>query len=371
MPALAGYMAGVLAVSATAVFLLERSQNPGFGAMSDALWWGIVTLTTVGYGDRVPVTPGGRLVASLLALFGIGMLGVVTGKIAGVLVERRIKEGRGLTDALHLSRHTVLLGWKADMRRLVQDILTVNPDMSADRLVLVNTAEQILNDALRDAFRGLVYLHGDIIDPSTLKKANLRQASRVVILADEAVRRSDHETDARTVMAALTVKSLAPDVYTCAEVLEQEYAEHLRLARCDEIVMSRTYSRHLLVSATRSAGITHVLHHLLDVMAPGSLATMEVPPEFVGRTVGELAAHLKERQQLLVGLLENTGRARAIKRQALREAQKTANVATLVDNLRQVKDIMPNRPHITPPDDHVIAPHTLAIVIGHTLAGEA
>ena len=37
---------------------------------------------------------------------------------------------------------------------------------------------------------------------------------------------------------------------------------------------------------------------------------------------------------------------------------------------RQVKDLMPNRPHITPPDDHVIGPHTLAIVIGHTLAGE-
>lgn len=82
--------------------------------------------------------------------------------------------------------------------------------------------------------------------------------------------------------------------------------------------------------------------------------------------MGELAGHLRGRRQLLIGLLENTGRARTMRREALREAQKTTNVATLVENLRRVKDLRPNEPHLAPPESHVIAPHTLAIVVGRT-----
>jgi voltage-gated potassium channel len=44
----------------------------------DALWWGVVTLTTVGYGDVYPVTPEGRLAAAILMLLGIGLFGLIT-----------------------------------------------------------------------------------------------------------------------------------------------------------------------------------------------------------------------------------------------------------------------------------------------------
>lgn len=58
-------------------------------AFKDALWWSIVTLTTVGYGDIVPKTGVGRLIASLLMLSGIGFLGVLTGAISTYFLNRR------------------------------------------------------------------------------------------------------------------------------------------------------------------------------------------------------------------------------------------------------------------------------------------
>jgi voltage-gated potassium channel len=56
---------------------------------ADALWWAVATVTTVGYGDKVPLTPAGRRVAGLLMLVGIGLVGVVTATVASYFVEQQ------------------------------------------------------------------------------------------------------------------------------------------------------------------------------------------------------------------------------------------------------------------------------------------
>ena len=72
-----------------------------------------------------------------------------------------------------------------------------------------------------------------------IQRAGVATATRVLVLADESLSRSDQEKDARTVMAVMTLNSLAPEVYTCAEVIDSKYDEHLRLAKCDEVILSR------------------------------------------------------------------------------------------------------------------------------------
>ncbi len=58
---------------------------------SDALWWAVVTVTTVGYGDRFPVTDAGRIIAAVLMTAGVGLFGTFTGFIASLFVEPDIK----------------------------------------------------------------------------------------------------------------------------------------------------------------------------------------------------------------------------------------------------------------------------------------
>lgn len=58
----------------------------------DALWWAVVTVTTVGYGDRFPVSSGGRGVAVVLMLLGIGLIGVLTATVASYFVESKTNE---------------------------------------------------------------------------------------------------------------------------------------------------------------------------------------------------------------------------------------------------------------------------------------
>jgi voltage-gated potassium channel len=81
----------VLFLASVAEHFLERDVQPGnFGSVPAALWWAVVTLTTVGYGDVVPITPLGRLVAAFVMICGLGVFGLWTGILAtGFAAETR------------------------------------------------------------------------------------------------------------------------------------------------------------------------------------------------------------------------------------------------------------------------------------------
>ncbi|MEZ5979219.1 MAG: potassium channel family protein [Planctomycetota bacterium] len=72
----------VMTVGAVAVMHYEAHLNPALERAEDALWWSLVTITTVGYGDITPVTDGGRIVASVLIVSGVGLFGTFTAFVA-------------------------------------------------------------------------------------------------------------------------------------------------------------------------------------------------------------------------------------------------------------------------------------------------
>lgn len=83
---LAVYAVGLVLLTATAVALAERGQDSQLDTFPDALWWSVVTVTTVGYGDIVPVTHVGRALAYVLMFGGIGLFGALTANFASLLV---------------------------------------------------------------------------------------------------------------------------------------------------------------------------------------------------------------------------------------------------------------------------------------------
>ena len=77
----------VLAVSAVMVLQFEsKSSDANIKTGGQALWWAVVTITTVGYGDYYPVTPGGRLTATVVMFCGVGIIGSLASILASVLV---------------------------------------------------------------------------------------------------------------------------------------------------------------------------------------------------------------------------------------------------------------------------------------------
>ena len=81
--ALAG---AVLIAAATALYWIEGDVQPDkFGSVPRSMWWAVVTMTTIGYGDVFPITPGGKVAAGALAIVGVGLIALPAGIMAGAL----------------------------------------------------------------------------------------------------------------------------------------------------------------------------------------------------------------------------------------------------------------------------------------------
>ena len=81
--------AALVYLAAVAIYYVEGGTNPEkFGSISRSLWWAVVTLTTVGYGDAFPVTGLGKVLAGFIALIGVGIIALPSGIIAGAFMER-------------------------------------------------------------------------------------------------------------------------------------------------------------------------------------------------------------------------------------------------------------------------------------------
>jgi voltage-gated potassium channel len=331
----------------------------------DSFWWAIVTSTTVGYGDYYPVSRLGRIVGILMMFFGIALMGVITGNIASTLVERQLKEGRGL-EKIKLKNHFIICGWKREMADFLHNILEKNKSFLPSEIVLINKADQELIENLKSdpVLKHINFIHGDYVDERVLQRANLKSAKRVLVLADRLVEGSAQEVDARTVMTVLTVKSISKSVYVCAELMDSKYVRYLRFSNCDEIILSSEYNKFLIANASAGTGISHVISELLNVNVGANINTVEFPKKFIGKKFSDLSEYYRGRDNsILIGLLENTGNFFMRKREALEDAQKTPDISKLIDSLKMVKTLLPNLPVIKPEPDYEIKRYTMAIII--------
>lgn len=82
----------MLLFSSIAILQFETDQNSNIKTAEDAVWWAYVTITTVGYGDKYPVTTEGRIIAAILMTVGVGLFGTFTAYISSWFVKDNTKE---------------------------------------------------------------------------------------------------------------------------------------------------------------------------------------------------------------------------------------------------------------------------------------
>ncbi|MAP39720.1 MAG: hypothetical protein CL879_08900 [Dehalococcoidia bacterium] len=90
------YVMGLVIIAATIATSVKTTSSSQIVSFEDALWWAIVTVTTVGYGDITPVTATGHAIAMVLMLVGIGLFGGLTANLASLLQ----KSGQTYGDAI-------------------------------------------------------------------------------------------------------------------------------------------------------------------------------------------------------------------------------------------------------------------------------
>ena len=346
------------------IFLSEQKTNSAINTLFDAIWYTLVTITTVGYGDITPRSILGRTSAMILLLAGVALFGALSGKFASFLFDRQQKKDRGLLKMNKIKNHFLICGWKPNFERILEGILLANPEIPPEKIILLNNSSQNEMEKIKadSRFKNINYIHGDFTDEDTLLKSQIKTAERTLILADNSENFSSLETDSRTVLAVITIKNLNPKIYCVAEIIDSKFEKHLSLAHCDEIILSADYGQNLLIQASSGKGMSHILRELISEESDSGILICDIPQKFIGNNYGDFRLSLKT-SDILIGLLENTGNFYSRRKEALAEAQKNPNVEEVVSNLKKVKSLKSNLPVFAPKDDYIIPKNAKAIFI--------
>jgi voltage-gated potassium channel len=363
---LLGSMVLVILLGGLGYSLAESGEVEGFlPRLGRGLWWAIVTITTVGYGDIVPQTLPGRIVGFLLMLSGLIVLSLLTATVASIFVERKFHRERGLAPITE-HNHVIILGWNRGGEQVLRNLF-----FRLDRqtpVVLVNTLPPEHFEQLLVTFpeHRLRFVRGDFSREEILAKANLTKARRVVILADRTDDQLPREqVDQKTLLAALAVKSLAPKLPITAELIYAENRTHLERAHVEDIVIRGEYDSSLIASSIESEGLFKIMQALLAPEGP-NFWVVKIPSRFHGRTIKEFAEVLRtEYQALLIGLF--------VEGYKIRLEELLSPEPTAIDEFIFRKFTEAGKTHlfgrhkvefqINPPADQLITPQEMAVVI--------
>ncbi len=160
------------------IFYKVEINQPGSGIedFSDVIWWSIVTITTVGYGDIVPVSESGRMVGFIFLLLSLGTYALLIGQISSIM--NTLKEHRKLGQfGTTFKNHVVIVGW-SDFGKAVTDQL-----VGAGRQVAIVTKDRDNVDLIREYYsaKKVFVLFTDYNNFEQLKKLNIAESSIVFV----------------------------------------------------------------------------------------------------------------------------------------------------------------------------------------------
>ncbi len=345
-------------------FLLLRKEG------SAASFWDVVgfnLLAVTGNDYQFVDSPSTRVVGILVLILGMVGLSSVTGLISSAFVAKRLSPEREVRRMQGMKEHIIICGWKNDLKSLILGILRKNRGLKPSDLILISNVEEGRLQALRDDedLKGLNVLRGDFTEEQTLMKANVKAAARVLIIGENQDNLDEELVDSRVFVCALMTRKMNANCHICAEIKTERYRNYLESQRCAEVVFVDEYTRYILTTSTNYSGMSRVMSSFLDNGDGVSVQIAPIGENWYGRTYGELFSWYKaEQNTLLLGILENMGVEKELKHRILSEAQKSTNYGEIIQNLKSVKNMEMNLPHLNPDDSYVLGRNMGAIVLG-------
>lgn len=237
----------------------QTGRHPGF---LDCVYYILITITTVGYGDIVPVATSSRLVDAVL-LTPIRFIVILTFfNTAYQLTIRRLQEDFRMKRAVdNLERHCILCGFGATGRAALDELLLQGSEK--DQIVVLELAEEALKAA---AETGVVVVQGDATSEAVLRSVAVDRAAHVIVCPGR---------DDTAVLIALTVHNLNPGAQVIAMCRRAENARLLERGGANVIVSPSVAGGNMLAAATRRA---HLVETMQDILSVGGSIKLDERP---------------------------------------------------------------------------------------------
>jgi len=213
----------LLFFASTTIYVFEGSgENQNINSFADAIYWSVITISTVGYGDITPITPEGKFVTGFLIVTGIVLISFVTSVITTSMSERLdyIKSSNTLHKISKLKNYVLICGYGR-----VAKMLALELSVGHENIVIIDTDETRVEEAFSNGF---LAIKADATSVDFLKEIGIKKkVSKAVTLVG---------SDAINVSIILAIKSIEPKITIYSRVVEENAKNKIKIAGADEII---------------------------------------------------------------------------------------------------------------------------------------
>ncbi len=215
----------VIAVSSVLIYVMEATNpNSPVNTLFDAVYWSVVTIFTVGYGDITPITTEGRAVAMLVIVSGIAVISFATSIVVSAFTEKldEIKEDKLIDDVRGMERFYLICGYSHLTYAVVERFKKTNK-----QIVVIETDSAKIKQAQSE---GMVVLNFDSASLHAYHSMRIhldKQVIAVILL---------QESDVANIYTALTIRELSKRVPLCSVLHSPKNRKKLSLAGIDQVV---------------------------------------------------------------------------------------------------------------------------------------
>ncbi len=251
-------------VFGTAFYFAERGVQENLG-LDDAIWWSMVTMTTVGYGDYFAHTPIGRyLISYPCMLLGIGIIGYLVGSVANTLIDWAARRRRGEVK-IKIRSHIIICNFPNEEKVLeVQREIHALPAYAKCEFVLVTDNLRELTPALTKA--GFHFVYGSSSSEEALKQANILECTGVIVLAEDPCHaRSDDRTYTTGSVIELLSRELGRNIKTVVEMISEKSLRTMKRTNVDGIVSIDGVASCLLAMEFQSPGVGAAINQIIAI----------------------------------------------------------------------------------------------------------
>lgn len=272
-------LAGALGLVLIAAALITFVEKPlTLSALGASVNWGIQTI--LGQGDSSYVTsPIGWVVGWFFSLFGVAIIGTLTGALVALVIDFLLKEGQGL-GASGYRDHIVVCGWNQTARDLIDEL---RGDEYRARVVVIAELDK------NPAGDGVYFVQGDSTDAAALDRAGIRDAKAALIFPAAAT----NDADMHSILTIMAIESTAPSVRTVVEVNNPRHVEHFRRARADEVLVTSRLASRLLARSALYPGLSQLVTDIVSGGDGSELYRVTLPAEYLGMTVDDVSRALR------------------------------------------------------------------------------
>ncbi len=221
--------------------------------------------------------------------------------------EINLKSNTKLVNDFGVDNHIIICNWTKKADLLVKELHHPSVEKKRPIIVITENPQDIPDFEEDDSYRGIMIVKGNPSNEDALKRAGIKTAETVIILADEKLA---DVADTKTIMTAIAIDHITPDIHMVAEVLSSNNLPFLAYTFVNEIICLELLTERLLAQSCLTPGVSFIFSDLLTQSSDtNEIYVEDIPTNYIGRTFQELRkkiVSLEKQDIILIGLGSTT-----------------------------------------------------------------